>query len=99
MTELQFIEDKPFSPENLLERQLRYALGPGACFCVHCGQPDELELHDPAKCAKYNQGDPSVAMALDFFDQVQDELPDDRDQAILGTFLRLRVPPNKAGAA
>ncbi|MCW2763352.1 MAG: hypothetical protein JWR85_3553 [Marmoricola sp.] len=23
---------------------------PDACFCISCGQPDEPELHDPAKC-------------------------------------------------
>lgn len=89
MTDLIFVEDKPFSGENLLNRQLRYAVSAGACFCVRCGQPDELELHDPEQCANYNPGDPSVAMALDFYDQEQENLPDDRCEAILATFLRV----------
>jgi hypothetical protein len=78
---------------DLLKAQLRSALEVDACFCARCGQPDEIDLHDREQCQNYKPGEPSVAMALDFFDQIQDDLPDDRNEAILGTFMKLYRRP------
>jgi hypothetical protein len=33
-----------------LSRQLQVATDMNACFCIGCGQPDEPDLHDPARC-------------------------------------------------
>jgi hypothetical protein len=79
--------------QQLLHNQLQYALHPDAVFCCGCGQPDESDLHDREQCNNYQPGQPSIAMALDFFDQVQEDLPDDREQAILGAFLKAYRPP------
>ncbi len=33
-----------------LSLQLQVATDMNACFCIGCGQPDEPDLHDPARC-------------------------------------------------
>jgi len=62
-----------------LSKQLEVATDINACFCIGCGQPDEPELHDPARCPAREGGKLdvlTVADALEVYDTSCDEEPD-----------------------
>jgi hypothetical protein len=64
--------------EPSLSRQLEVATDIDAVFCIRCGQPDEPELHDPARCPGHDGTLDvlTVADALDVFDASCSEEPD-----------------------
>jgi hypothetical protein len=62
-----------------LSKQLEVATDINAYFCIGCGQPDEPELHDPARCPAREGGKLdvlTVADALEVYDTSCDEEPD-----------------------
>jgi hypothetical protein len=70
-------------PSVTLARQLEVATDIDACFCIGCGQPDEPELHDPARCpGRDGKLDTfTVADAVEAYDQSCEEQPDLDDTA------------------
>ena len=66
-----------------LAEQLESATDASACFCIGCGQPDEPDLHDPARCpANGGEIDPfTVSEALMAFDTSCWEEPELDDHA------------------
>ena len=63
---------------DLLGRQLSIAMDADAVFCIGCGQPDEPELHDAARCP--GSGGVldllPVVSAIEIFDASCEALPD-----------------------
>lgn len=89
-----------------LAEQLESATDINACFCVACGQPDDLTLHDPARCP--GQGGEldgvTVAGALAIFDKSCELVPELGDYAralhcaiVAATFRK--ASPDEGGAA
>lgn len=65
--------------DTMLERQLACATDIDACFCIGCGQPDEPDLHDRARCPAAEGGVLDVltiADAVEVYDTSCDELPE-----------------------
>ena len=84
-----------------LAEQLNVATDANACFCIGCGQPDEPNLHDPARCPG-NGGKLDVvpvADALEVFDQSCEEEPDleDHARALHCAIVALRQHRRRAG--
>jgi len=62
-----------------LSKQLEAATDINACFCIGCGQPDEPDLHDSARCPARAGGKLdalTIADALEVYDTSCDEEQD-----------------------
>jgi hypothetical protein len=86
-----------------LSRQLQVAMDINACFCIGCGQPDEPDLHDPARCPASGGALDAVpvATALEVYDDSCEAEPDLDGEAralhcVIIALSRLTEPARKA---